>query len=357
MAIETDTLTAKAIGIVVAVIVLGAVLVPVIDSVKDGGEEVDTGVVINDFQQIYNTDEYSSLQYFQKNVTSAPEEITLDMSYISSATSVVSEYTSVIYINMTDGTNCVVSKSEGKVIGGWPVYEGWPHSGSTVYEITSFNADIHSDWTVDITATINVTSVEGEDIALGEHTYSYSGEMESVGYFSKNPNGWISDNVGDFLKVADGSRIIMEWYCYPTEGEDFTMYDIIEINTSKIVDGKMQYALNVSNNGVDYGTANLELTFPSASEEGQYLVGILPDFWGYLIESNEDIPTDTGQAEIDCESWVSYVSVRNIDPSIDIESSDSGDSVTSTLLGIIPIFVILAILMGAVTLFYQGRSQ
>ena len=379
---EQNVLVTKMIGIVVAVIVAAVVLVPICNSLtegdggSDGGsggeDQAQTGnpgdyVMLNDMREMYAdigvSTEITGFKEYVRSATptlSEPIHITLNDLYeysslftrteIDSRTAVMDIF--VLDDNDTLNMGMINLTIEGNSYDPYvKVFIGTDGAvGETLDNITDFDITVETDYSYTLYYHYHTNLVD-EDIRL-EGVASY------VRMFSDEDNVWtipfVYTNYFDtpYMKVTDGSYLSVRYDVYGDTGS----YSIqsIRLTSQMLEQGEIPLSGKVVHDGIEYTLQATYTDITATSESGIYEI-----VYGAEPEVTVLSPSEVSE---DLEFYISVdlVSSMNANPSAGSSGGDSSGvsdlGVTGTIIGIIPVFVILAILMGAAGLFYQNRK-
>lgn len=375
---EQNVLLTKMIGIVVAVIVAAVVLVPICNSLTEGdggsgggdqGQPGDPGdyVMLNDMREMYAnigvSTEITGFKEYVRSVTptlSEPIHITLNDLYEYSSLFTRTEidsrsaYMDIFVLDDNDTLNMgminltIDGNSYDPHVN---VYIGTNGTtGETLDNITDFDITVETDYSYTLYYHYHTNLVD-EDIRL-EGVASY------VRMFSDEDNVWtipfVYTNYFDipYMKVTDGSYLSVRYDVYGDTGS----YSIqsIRLTSQMLEQGEIPLSGKVVHDGIEYTLQATYTDITATSESGVYEIvyGVEPTV---TVLSPSEISED-----LEFYVFVDLVSSMNANPSAGESggSSSGGNDLgtAGTIIGIIPVFVILAILMGAAGLFYQNRN-
>lgn len=190
-----------------------------------------------------------------------------------------------------------------------------------------------------------VTLWNGESPNGNEVTYDLDG-----GVYIYDPNGEyapISPQIEVEFVPDVGENFTATWDNYLTLNGDADMI-AVSVNAGSYIYGS-EYIYDGFGPASMYETVPTTLMPPSLTIENGKLTGasFVTGAPGY----NSTTPSDAGNVII-----TSMILPMSIDNGSGGNGGGSDNGVVNTLIGVIPVFVILAILMGTVTMFYQGRE-
>ena len=376
---EQDVLVTKMIGIVVAVIVAAVVLVPVCNSIADNGGsssggggdsgsgsggEGTTGTVYtiaDQYSQTYPDWPYKSYQIYNPTIEgSSPFNITtsdivgvldnfrsmgiasgfsIDLAQIITDTFEINSY---VRVNQYTEGGLEYRAGFQVALFGEEQYNVYMFDTNTAQNQQqgkqgSFELICASDGTY----TLDMSYYYGG----GMVSKSYSGQVSLLTFLSQNEVGYYTMELGSefTLPIFEGQEYITTIDEYDND-DDYLLSCAICPTDISVDTSAGQYTLTGTHNDTTYTlSGNIE---QSDSETK------------IIIDPSAEIITQP--------SVENYVGLRMIYASTqgivggggEGGSSDSGSDlgVAGTIIGIIPVFVILAILMGAVGLFYQDRK-
>ena len=416
-----NTLLSKMIGIVVAVIVAAVVLVPICNSLTEGdggsggGGEGDTTdyVVLNDLETMYGEIDVSvpfkTLQSYifletpivdpYSNLSKSINELdlTLDMNFIEQISAVEnvgaslsqnlyllnlwayheddSGFSFAIYLSNSHGT----PDTSNKLM--FYIDKEPAQQYGFVEDISAFLLTAHNGV---ITLSVDGYTTDETFIEIRESVHIQDTSVVDLVYVSDDEVGWVGGDI-----YADGADGLEEPYPDLMVGSVFqTSILSIDYDMAGVEGFAETYPLikveNIQNNTLK-GTVNVN----AVSEEGfiiqdkyfivEYEIPLIETSNGvYRFVNDEEASTTwtiIGNVGLDGAEYTDanlghtylwsgdgFVSSINANP-VEISESGGGSSgngdlgVAGTIIGIIPVFVILAILMGAVGLFYQNRNN
>ena len=415
---EQNVLVTKMIGIVVAVIVAAVVLVPICNSLTEGdggsgggGEGGTTDyVVLNDLETMYGeigvSVPFKTLQSYTfleipmvdpySNTSKSINELdlTLDMNFIEQISGVENVGASLsqniyllnlwayyeddsgfgfaIYLSHSHETPDTANKLM------FYIDKGLTQQYGFVEDISAFSLTVHDGV---ITLSVDGYKTDETSIEIRESVSIQDISVVDLVYVSDDEIGWVG---GDMY--ADG---LEEPYPDLMVGSVFqTAILSIDYDMAGVEGFAETYPLikveNIQNNTLK-GTVNVN----AVSEEGFIIQDkyFIVEYEIHLIETSNGVYrfvndeeasttwtiignvgldgaeyTDADLGHVYLWSGDGFVSSINANP-VEISESGNGSSsggndlgVAGTIIGIIPVFVILAILMGAAGLFYQNRN-
>lgn len=336
----------KVIGIVIAVIVAAVVLVPICNSIADGGN---------------NDGDNGSDQVGQYHYLTAKEGENHTLSISETDSSAIVEYDGETLVTMEKGTEAWILPimATNDDIGGenaeflWVLYyhidkvsgQGsvW-FEGQSIVDSTTISSDLPQEYSI---SGKSVSGIGGEciwyiadegDLALVDKPIMGVDDTIYFAYFNQdgletegNPNVSTIKYVG-IMGIGTLETLSENIYC-PS-----SMYDWETIDNATSESGDY-YDLESYPNNWQEGDITIDT---SETSDGIRLNGI-------SVITHWENPTNP--------TWTQNITKFIVPVKEDGGTSDDTDLGTAgTLIKVIPIFVILAILMGAVGLFYQNRK-
>lgn len=383
---EQNVLVTKMIGIVVAVIVAAVVLVPICNSLTEGDGSSDGGSggssstvpvdgnMLNSINDVLVDDGVTSTYtgydvYPDDRGYVAPISFTKDdaQGYLDSVTKTGDMYYNTVNIPIIRINNTPMGSTEDHVESmeiGVLVNKSDGSKDTYLRAVLGYGGDIVSivDESLSAYQTVSITIREDAtaDITIvggsSNVSLTVSDTVDEVLFLSDSENCWMFFNLtpaSDYLVVEEGSAIQ------------------VGLMLGAMIDGERTMAIRgatveLTADMISNLQATTTFTGTFASENYNITVSIPLRYNDntdkiYLDRSAEGTISGEYNQELYVEGYGSYVSTMNVVPasggSPGGDSSGSSDlGVAGTIIGIIPVFVILAILMGAVGLFYQNRK-
>lgn len=346
----------KIISIVIAVIVAAVVLVPICNSIVDGGNNNGEGsgsepTIVNDLADVYSQigvilpSDYHSMQtyhYFQDYGM----EIQETSDYVMTKQDLLDIYNSDAHVNEDSSGECIIFQAKTSSAGNfymtavptdisthptWHAESGAATEWQNIENIAEFELDFSNGH-------LHMISIGDSPVVIDttvEYAKTISREMTGyidTGLMSPENLVTISEGVGFGGFASLG---------YTKNGTNFNARDVEFNETDTVISENKVQLIDIPDSVSDLRSANVYIS----GENQKYHIDS-----EFVIEN-----ADSSLTNVEGGYYLNYVTTTSsID---DGSSSDNGDLGTSgTLIKVIPIFVILAILMGAVGLFYQNRN-
>lgn len=373
------------IGIVVAVIVAAVVLVPICNSLTEGdggsggsGDDSQGYVKINDLHEYMAEcdwtfpDNIKSFQIYDEDNISELPNISYDLEYMLALEQGFS------HTGQDNITLCEYSyeygEGEDRVAATINVDEDGVYLESTlINQSTNQSLDFRHTYMASLSSFLLTISDSGNDKVMtlqmeytgsSAGTYSNSWVLNKATVISESEDGWIQilsnyENVP--INVSEGCNVLWFWIVMKQFGPDSRVQLDSEVasvfHESDVSDGKWTVSGgSVYDEDNDDTYTDSSVWALESGENGVWQTSIIAESMTVFNTQNVDIIQLEGQGIND--SVMNYVGTHGY-----ASSSGGGDSsggsdlgVAGTIIGIIPVFVILAILMGAVGLFYQNRK-
>ena len=325
------------ITVLISVVIVGAVLIPILGEVSDNGGSGDSEkIMLNTFESSIEVDlaPYNSFQYDDSSINSSlPHEITYtleDLNEISFVDSSQLEDVGDIpileaYDDSRNGVRIAYVGGEGDI--DVVIMHNGSGSGAYISAVTSFDLTISTDYSLDCSYTYVYPA--GSD----PRTESIQITVTNINQLSESEDGWMyisGDLVND--KIAVGSELLLGVYVEPIDKE---WYKPIVITEDMISNNHLQFT-------VDWGdgyTSDVDLELQSTDTDGVWKFTDNLYIWYGTVKDNGVELNENSYC------WNTYISTYGY---IQSESGSGSGGMSSTLLGIIPLFVILGILIYAV---------
>ena len=377
-----NTMISKMIGIVVAVIVVAVVLVPICNSIMDNGNGGDGGNSSQEYVKINDLHEYmaecdwtfpdniKSFQMYNKDNISELPNISYDLEYMLAFEQGFS-HTGEDYIDLSEYMYEYAEGDERVAVTIGVDEDGVYFTSFLINQSTNQSQSFLKTHMTSVSSFLLTISDSGNDKVMTlqmEYTggnlsglYSNSWVLDKATVISESEDGWIKtlteyENVP--INVSEGCDVLWVWVVakqlgpnsgVQVESEVASVFHESDVSDGKwIVSGGSVYDEYTNDTYTDSSVWALE-----SRENGVWQTSIFAESMTVLNTQNVDVIQLEGQGFND--SFIEYVGTHGyIGSGGDGTSSDPG--IIGTLIGIIPVFVIMAILMGAVGLFYQNRK-
>lgn len=373
------------IGIVVAVIVAAVVLVPICNSLTEGdggsgGEGDNNPILVNNYKDYYeawgiDTSLMGTMVYTPDKYPELPFTIDLDLDDLNQKSELVKPATDDTYdfpIQYVTLDYLSVGGDDLQALVFFRMFEGeqtkvWCGGGSgessfsprPTSEFLSYHLVVNSDYS----ATLDY-------VTDNNRTVSVSGNIDEIKIATEDiVNGWVNINGGYanegevFGPIYVSSGTVLKFRCFVGLNDYYGNSDIsYTVSKEDISNNKITINTDIPFEENE-GSAAVKISMDLTSTDRTGISRIVGNDYNMIVV--EVLSPDPN------EEWYSVSSIYNVsmlntNPDAgetvgdvsDTPSSSAGNDlgVAGTIIGIIPVFVILAILMGAAGLFYQNRK-
>ena len=386
--------TSSIIGIIVAVIVLGAVLVPICNGMVSnenggsggggGGNDSQEYVKINDLHEYMAEcdwtfpDNIKSFQMYDKDNISELPNLSYDLEYMLTFEQGFS-HTGQDYIELSEYLYEYEEGDERLAVMIGVDEDGVYFDSTLINQNTNQTKTFIKTHMTSVSSFLLTISDSGNDKVMAlqieytgydEGTYSNSWVLDKATVISESEDGWIKtlteyENVP--INVSEGCDVLWVWVVakqlgpnsgVQVESDVASVFHESDVSDGKwIVSGGSVYDEHTDDTYTDSSVWALE-----SRENGVWQTSISAESMTVLNTQNVDVIQLEGQGFND--SFIEYVGthgyVGGMADSAVLDGSSaetSGDgSITDTLIQVIPVFVAVAIILAVVGMFYT-REQ
>lgn len=386
--------TSLIIGIIVAVIVLGAVLVPICNGMvgNENGGSGGGGGGTQEYAKINDLHEYmaecdwtfpdniKSFQIYDEGNISELPNLSYDLEYMLTFEQGFS-HTGQDYIELSQYMYEYAEGDDRVAVTIGVDEDGVYFTSFLINQSTNQSQSFLKTHMTSVSSFLLTISDSGNDKVMTlqmEYTggtlsglYSNSWVLNKATVISESEDGWIK-TLTEYedvpINVSEGCNVLWVWIVAKQLGPNSGVQvesDVASVfHESDVSDGKWTvFGGSVYDEYTDDTYTDNSVWALESRENGVWQTSIFAESMSVLNTQNVDVIQLAGQGFND--SFIEYVGTHGYvggtadNAVLDGSSAEtSGDgSVTDTLIQVIPVFVAIAIILAVVGLFYQGREQ